>query len=141
LAQNTFVRINLVGDFHVRKLFRLGAAAFGTGVLCLGVALPAQAHDLRLYLDECNVGQRCGYGQVRDNHEIIDACDTRSDGLGLSTRYRLLDGTEGSVGDGNGAAAGCGVRRVGTYGSNPIVAIKVCVHKAIQDACVGWKIA
>ena len=126
----------------MRMKSRLAAAFFGAGLLSVGAAFPAHAHDIRVWLDACGPlsHSSCGYGQVRDNHEIVDACDTRADGLGVSTRYRLLSGAEGSVGDGNGSASGCGVRRVGTYGSNPVVAIRVCVDRALIDSCTGWNI-
>jgi hypothetical protein len=45
------------------------------------------------------------------------------------------------VGDPNGSASGCGIRRVGTYGTNPVVAIKVCADKLIDDCTHGWTIA
>jgi|tagenome__1003787_1003787.scaffolds.fasta_scaffold19835810_2 hypothetical protein len=120
----------------------LAAAIFGAGVLSVGAAFPAQAHDIRVWNKTCGNIQRdpCGYGQVRDNHEIVDTCDTLGDGFGVFTRYRLLSGAEGTVGDGNGAASGCGIRRVGTYGTNPVVAIKVCKDMLV-DRCTDWNIA
>lgn len=126
----------------MRMKSRLAAAIFGAGALSVGVAFPAHAHDIRVWNYTCGNIQRdsCGYGQVRDNHETVDACDTRADGFGLYTRYRLLNGTEGKVGDANGSASGCGVGRPGTYGSNPVVAIKVCKDMLI-DRCTDWNIA
>jgi len=129
----------------MRMKSRLAAAIFGAGVLLVGAAFPAQAHDIRLYLTTAGCYEapsgRCGYGQVRDNHEIVDTCDTFADGHGVYTRYRLLSGTEGRVSDPNGSASGCGIRRVGTYGTNPVVAIKVCVDQVIDECTNGWKIA
>jgi hypothetical protein len=127
----------------LRTTSRVAAAIFGAGVLSVGVAFPVQAHDIRLWLTGCQDAPqgRCGYGQVRDNHEIVDTCDTLADGHGMYTRYRLLSGAEGKVGDPNGSAAGCGIRRVGTYGSNPVVAIKVCKDQLVDECTIGWKIA
>jgi hypothetical protein len=81
----------------MRTKARLAAAIFGAGVLSVGAAFPAQAHDIRLYVNVCQGPGtfQCGYGQVRDNHEIVDACDTLADGTGVYTRYRLLNGTVG----------------------------------------------
>ena len=122
---------------------RLAAAILGAGVLSAGTAFPAQAHDIRLYVNVCQGPGtfQCGYGQVRDNHEIVDTCDTLADGHGMYTRYRLLSGAEGTVGDPNGSAAGCGIRRVGTYGTNPVVAIRVCKEQLVDECTRGWKIA
>ena len=126
-----------------KKTSRLAAAVAGCALLTVGLALPAEAHDRSVPLISCGPDDlfQCGYGQVRDSHQIIDACDTRADGDGLYVKYRLLGGGSGKVGDGNGSAAGCGIRRVGTYGTNPVVAIKVCVDQVIDECTNGWKIA
>jgi hypothetical protein len=127
---------------RVRALSRLAAVTVGCVVLILGLSVPALAHDVRAGLYECGGGLRsyqCGYGQVRDHHQIIDACDTYKDGLGLYVKYTLMGGDEGKVGDANGSAAGCGIRRVGSA-TYPIVRFNVCVDVPLEpDMCTGWK--
>jgi hypothetical protein len=122
----------------VKTKSRLVAAALGCGILTVGMAIPAQAHDVGASTLGCGAEGLfiCGYGQVRDHHQIIDACDTRADGDGLFVKYRLLGGGSGQVGDGNGAAAGCGIRRVGSTAA-PIVQYNVCSDQ-IFDQCTGW---
>jgi hypothetical protein len=123
-----------------KKTSRLAAAVAGCGLLTFGLALPAEAHDRRVTLIYCGPDQlfACGYGQVRDSHQIIDACDTRADGDGLYVKYRLLGGGSGKVGDGNGSAAGCGIRRVGSTAA-PVVQFNVCVDGLVWDPCTGWQ--
>jgi hypothetical protein len=123
----------------VRTLSRL-AATVGCILLILGLAVPALAHDRSALLITCGSEClfECGYGQVRDHHQIIDACDTRKDGHGLYVKYTLMGGSEGKVGDANGSAAGCGIRRVGTA-SVPIVRFNVCIDvPLVTDSCTGW---
>jgi hypothetical protein len=122
----------------VKKRTRLAAAVAGCGLLTVGLALPAEAHDVSAATLGCGAEGLfvCGYGQVRDSHQIIDACDTRADGNGLFVKYRLLGGGSGKVGDGNGSAAGCGIRRVGSTAA-PVVQYNVCSDQLI-DQCTGW---
>lgn len=123
----------------MKKTSRLAAAVAGCALLTVGLALPAEAHDRSVGLIACGAEGlfQCGYGQERDSHQIIDACDTRKDGYGLYVKYRLLGGGEGKVGDGNGSAAGCGIRRVGSTAA-PIVQFNVCSDQLI-DQCTGWQ--
>jgi hypothetical protein len=123
----------------VKKTSRLAAAVAGCGLLTVGLALPAEAHDKRVTLIYCGADDlfECGYGQVRDSHQIVDACDTRADGDGVYVKYRLLGGGSGKVGDGNGSAAGCGIRRVGSTAA-PVVQFNVCVEALLWDPCTGW---
>jgi len=122
----------------VKKTSRLAAAIAGCALLTLGLALPAEAHDTGAGVIGCGPESlyECGYGQVRDHHQIIDACDTYKDGDGLFVKYRLLGGGTGKVGDGNGSAAGCGIRRVGSTAA-PVVQYNVCSDWLI-DQCTGW---
>lgn len=103
-------------------------AALGTGMIFMPWTSPALAHDVR-YDGPYGCGtlelQTCGYGQVRDNHEIVDACDIRRDGNGFAVVYRLRNGQKGVVNDGNGSKEGCGIQRVGSP-SNPVVKFTVC---------------
>ena len=73
------------------------------GVVTLSVPLmasPALA-DWGQYLDG-------GYGYVNSARTRVGACDTRADGLGVTTWYGTDNGTGGSVGDYNGSGSGCG---------------------------------
>ncbi len=101
---------------------------------------PASAHDVREPGPQCtNNGlvKSCGFGQARDNHQIIDACDTFADGRGLHVEYALRNGSLGNVPDGNGSKSGCGIARVGA--SSPIVAIRVCSVKENVRNCTRWE--
>jgi hypothetical protein len=119
---------------------RLAAATIGCILLILALAVPALAHDTGAVLIDCGSEGlfQCGYGQVRDHHQIIDACDTYKDGHGVYVKYTLMGGNEGKVGDANGSAAGCGIRRVGSA-SYPVVRLNVCVDIELRpDSCTGW---
>lgn len=115
------------------------AASTVTILTSLALSSPALAHDRRYdgpYACGPSSVQSCGYGQVRDNHQIIDACDTRADGYGYQVDYRLRSDPSGpnqpyrSVSDGNGSAAGCGIQRVGSA-SNPIKEWRVCSNQGL----------
>lgn len=117
---------------------RLAAASFGATLAVVAVATPAFAHDTRYdgpYACGPTLVQSCGYGQVRDNHQIVDACDTREDGRGYVVLYTLRNGGTGEVRDGNGAASGCGIKRVGSS-SNPVASYNVCSDQGILF-CMG----
>lgn len=106
------------------------------------LATPALAEDIRAIGPFACGNPRfdsCGYGQVRDRDQIVDACDTRADGDGYYVRYRVSSGAEGTVSDGNGAAAGCGIARVGSA-SIPVVAIQGCTRAVLplRKNCTGW---
>jgi hypothetical protein len=119
---------------------RLAAATIGCILLILGLTLPAQAHDLRANLYACAPDGHgfCGFGQERDHHQVIDACDQLADGHGLYVKYTLFGGREGKVGDANGSKSGCGIQSVGNA-SAPIVRFNVCIDVAlITDPCTGW---
>jgi hypothetical protein len=125
---------------RVRVLSRLAAVTVGCALLILGLSVPALAHDQSAGVAGCGDlhNYLCGYGQVRDSHQIIDACDTYKDGQGLYVKYTLMGGDEGKVGDANGSAAGCGIRRVGSA-TYPIVRFNVCSDVAVYpDKCTGW---
>ncbi|XVU21727.1 hypothetical protein ACQPZJ_31205 [Actinoplanes sp. CA-054009] len=125
-----------------KKLARIGSVVFASALITVGLASPALAHDTRFdgpYACGPTTVQSCGYGQVRDSHQIVDACDTREDGNGFFVRYTLRNGGVGDVSDGNGAAAGCGIQRVGTA-SNPVASYRVCSRQGIS-VCSGVKVA
>jgi len=135
-----YTAAGLLLHHRVRALARLAAITVGGILLILGLAVPALAHDQIKGVYACGDLRvsLCGYGQVRDSHQIIDACDTFKDGQGLYVKYTLMGGNEGKVGDANGSAAGCGIRRVGSA-SAPIVRFNVCSDVALYpDACTGW---
>ena len=97
--------------------YRLAAVVSACILVLMAFAAPAGAHDSGISGPyACGVPKYslCGYAQVRDNHEIVDACDTRRDGDGYFVRYRVSSGAVGTVGDANGSAAGCGIKRVGS---------------------------
>ncbi|RSM55625.1 hypothetical protein DMB66_35525 [Actinoplanes sp. ATCC 53533] len=122
------------------KLRHLIAATGAATLVSFGLASPALAHDTRYdgpYTCGATQLQSCGYGQVRDSHQIVDACDTRNDGQGFLVRYELRNGGSGSVSDGNGSAAGCGIQRVGSA-SNPVTRYTVCENLS-TDWCSSWK--
>lgn len=126
--------INTLTVHQIRKAtnrFVIGTAAMAValvpGIIFVPWTSPALAHDVRYPSNN-------GYGQVRDNHEIVDACDTNRNGRGFSVRYQLRSGAIGSVGDGNGAKAGCGIARVGSR-QNPVVRFTVC---QAGTGCSPW---
>jgi len=55
----------------------------------------------------------------------VYACDDVADGQGYAINYGLRNGGTGSVLDGNGSAAGCGGRIVGSP-TNKVVWIQGC---------------
>ncbi|GAB1691394.1 hypothetical protein [Krasilnikovia sp. M28-CT-15] len=122
------------------KLFKRLAVSFAGASVIVGLAAtPAYAHDLRVEgpwgCGNNPLNQRCGYGQVRDQHEIVDACDVNADGAGFYVKYELRNGSFGTVGDGNGAKAGCGIKRVGS--TSKVAKIQVCSD--YMGICLPWK--
>jgi hypothetical protein len=127
----------------IKKIGRVAVVGFAFTLITLGIAAPAMAHDTRFdgpYACGPTNVQSCGYGQVRDSHQIVDACDTRADGNGYVVQYELNNGSKGEVGDGNGSASGCGIRRVGSS-SNPVYRYQVCSNQGIIRVCSGLKLA
>jgi hypothetical protein len=125
--------------------YRLAAVVSTCVLVLFAFASPARAHDIRINGPfACGVPKfsMCGYAQVRDNHEIVDACDTRADGDGYFVRYRVRSGAVGTVGDGNGSAAGCGIKRVGSP-TIPIVAFQGCTDQNLwpRNNCLPWETA
>jgi hypothetical protein len=124
---------------------RRALMAASVAALVIAFASPARAHDSRIYGPwACGVPKysMCGYAQVRDDHEIVDACDTRADGDGYFIRYRVSSGAVGTVGDGNGSAPGCGIKRVGSP-TIPIVAYQGCTNQNLwpRSNCTSWQTA
>jgi len=111
------------------KKWKAAVVALVPGIIFVPWTSPALAHDVRAINNE-------GYGQVRDNHEIVDACDTNRNGRGFSVRYQLQNGTMGNVGDGNGNDPGCGIQRVGRP-SNQILRFRLC--SGTSSNCGPWK--
>jgi hypothetical protein len=114
-----------------------------TFVALLGtLSTPASAHDVHA-VGPFGCGfppASCGFGQVRDQHEIIDACDTKADGKTLRVKYELRNGSFGQVDDPNGATAGCGIVRVGA--TSRIAKIAVCSNGVVGTGstwlCNQW---
>jgi hypothetical protein len=130
------------GVFVLKKIGQVAAMGFALTLVSFGLASPALAHDTRFdgpYACGATQLQSCGYGQVRDSHQIVDACDTREDGRGYFVRYTLRNGGGGDVSDGNGAASGCGIQRVGSS-SNPVASYRVCSRQGV-DVCSTSKTA
>jgi hypothetical protein len=131
------------GGYLMLSFKRLTAVTFAAALAFFGLTSPASANDTRYdgpYACGPTSLQSCGYGQVRDSHQIVDACDTRADGYGYVVLYRRKnDGSGyGEVRDGNGSASGCGIKRVGTS-SNPIVEYNVCSDQGILFCMGSWK--
>ena len=123
--------------------YRLAAVVSACILVLMAFAAPAEAHDSGISGPyACGVPKYslCGYAQVRDNHEIVDACDTRRDGDGYFVRYRVSSGAVGTVGDANGSAAGCGIKRVGSP-TIPIVAYQGCTDQNLwpRSSCTSWQ--
>jgi hypothetical protein len=80
---------------------------------------PALAHDIRVVGPwGCGVlPASCGYGEVKNNHTVLYACDTKADGAGLRVKWEQNNGVFGEISDGNGSSSGCGSRTAssGTY--------------------------
>jgi hypothetical protein len=110
------------------KKWKAAVVALVPGIIFVSWTSPVLADDIRV-----NYPGGAGYAQVRDNDEIVDACDTKENGRGISARYQLRSGAIGSVGDGNGSKAGCGIDRVGSS-QNRVTYISVCQ----SGACQPW---
>lgn len=110
------------------KKWKAAVVALVPGIIFVPWTSPALAHDVR------HPSTNNGYGQVRDNHQIVDACDTNRNGKEFSVRYKLRSGFIGGVADGNGANAGCGIARVGSR-ENPVVLFTVCQK---GTGCSPW---
>jgi hypothetical protein len=137
--------VTLRGKVPMGARYRLAAVVSACALVLIAFASPARAHDSRIYGPyACGVPKfsLCGYAQVRDNHEIVDACDTRADGDGYFVRYRVRSGAVGTVGNGNGSAAGCGIKRVGSP-TIPIVAYQGCTDQNLwpRNNCTPWESA
>lgn len=103
---------------------------------------PTLAHDERQYASfNCGFPPlSCGFGQVRDNHQIIDACDTRADGRVIVVDYVLRNGRSGSVRDPNGSRSGCGIQRVGA--TSAVSQFRVCDNSlggGNSYVCFPWR--
>ncbi|MEU7904742.1 hypothetical protein [Actinoplanes sp. NPDC049118] len=119
---------------------RIAVTGFAVAAIVAATGSPAFAHDIREYGPYgCGtVPGSCGYGQVRDQHEIIDACDTKADGKGLEVNYELRNGSFGTVKDPNGSASGCGIKRVGS--TSKIAKFQVCGYPLGSGRfCTTWK--
>jgi hypothetical protein len=72
------------------------------GAVALTVTLNSPAYA---YSEQVLPG---GFGYVNDARTRVGACDTASDGRGVTTWYGTDNGTGGNVGDFNGNGGGCG---------------------------------
>lgn len=99
-------------------------------------ATPADASPASLTI-KVN-GVQVGHGGDTTGATWIYACDDKADNLGVRVHYLLGSGATGTVGDGNGAASGCGGRTV-TSSSNPVFEFEVCAGVNGADTyCTGW---
>jgi hypothetical protein len=111
--------------------------AVGIGVVSLFTsAAPAIAHD-RWVNNYAGAGHTVveGAGHISVGHLTIGACDYRADGRGARAEYKTANGGRDHVGDGNGAADGCGSER--SYDGSLIISFRVCMGTGTDD-CTGW---
>jgi hypothetical protein len=119
------------------KVQRVSALVIAVLAILAFTAAPAQAHDVgETGPFACGPAsiQSCGTSWALSSHTLVRSCDQRSDGYGFYTEYRLAGGQTGTVGDGNGAASGCGDRTVGSS-SNPVVWIRPCSDRGSYSIC------
>jgi hypothetical protein len=106
---------------------KLAIAASGAGLLVYAAAPAALANAAIAGPLACGFLSLslCGHGGVNQNNRHVYACDDLADGQGYVIRYGLANGGTGSVLDGNGSAAGCGGRIVGSP-TNRVIWIQGC---------------
>ncbi len=97
-------------------------------------ASPASAADVTavVYVN----GAKAGSGKSYNYSTTVQACDVRSDGLGVRTWYITAKGLKDYVGDANGSSAGCGSERPADGGS--IDQFKVCAGPIGNETCSSW---
>jgi len=95
---------------------KLAIAASGAGLLVYAAAPAALANAALAGPIACGPLslRSCGHGGVNQSNRHVYACDDVADGDGYAIRHGLRNGATGSVADGNGSAAGCGGRIVGS---------------------------
>ena len=106
---------------------KLAIAASGAGLLVYAAAPVALADVAFSGPIVCGfLGlSPCGHGGVNQSNRHVYACDDLADGKGYAVNYRLANGGRGTVADGNGSAAGCGGRVVGSP-TNRVVLVQGC---------------
>ena len=106
---------------------KLAIAASGAGLLVYAAAPAALANASLSGPLWCGpIGlTSCGHGGVNQSNRHVYACDDVADGQGYAINYGLRNGGTGSVLDGNGSAAGCGGRIVGSP-TNKVVWFQGC---------------
>jgi hypothetical protein len=106
---------------------KLAIAASGAGLLVYTAAPAALANGAIAGPLACGFLSLslCGHGGVNQNNRHVYACDDLADGEGYGINYRLANGGRGTVIDGNGSAAGCGGRIVGSP-TNRVILIQGC---------------
>jgi hypothetical protein len=93
------------GTRMVPKLQRLLMVVVSVGTVAL--VAPAAAHDTnRKWVD----GQ--GYGQIVENHTLLEACDRRSDNWVVTTYATSNENKDYEITDNNGNKPGCGLKHV-----------------------------
>ncbi|MCG5466519.1 hypothetical protein MED01_005553 [Micromonospora sp. MED01] len=120
-----------------RKAMFIAAAS---AALLAVAGSPAQAHDLKA-TGPWGCGfppASCGYGELRNNHKELFACDTKADGQSLEVKWEQKDGTFGRLGDPNGSASNCGFRAAS--GGSSYAKIQVCSDGVVDDiwVCNQW---
>lgn len=103
----------------VRRSRALVVIAATTAGLTLAMPSPASAHD--------TISDRApfGFGSVLSQHTFVGACDERTDGVQVGTRYTLQNGVRGTVWDPDGGEICVG--RTVTSTANPVVEFHVCL--------------
>lgn len=116
------------------SLTRIGRLVLATGAVTAvlaGIGTLAHADWARWKITEGS-----DYAGVRIDKRYIGACDMERDGNGVYAEYHVGgDAGISRVGDGNGSAAGCGVRTA----RRNITAFRVCEDDWGSDSCSVWE--
>jgi hypothetical protein len=90
---------------HVQAKVALAGVAAVLGVV--GFVGSAQAANPAMSRVLNSSGTELGYGYSHGAQGAVEACDTHSDGLGVTVYYFRQDGKESHITDNNGANAAC----------------------------------
>jgi hypothetical protein len=116
----------------VKQFLRVVVLVISLAIFALMSSTPVMAHDRQevLWTGAPPVMFVSARGGVRANHTVVFACDEHADNEGVRTLYLQRGvGSWQRVGDGNGAAEGCGERTV----PEGILRFRLCEG----DRCTG----